>query len=194
MDALRTYKAVVIGTSAGGLFVLSKILEKLPRNYPVPVIIVQHRSKDQRELLEEVLQAKCRIRIKQADEKEQIKGGTVYIAPADYHLLIEADRTFSLSADEPVHFSRPSIDVLFETAAAVFKDTLAGIVLTGANSDGAGGIVAIKKKGGLTIAQHTGEALFPHMPAAAIKTGKIDHIWTINEILDFLLNNCSDIK
>lgn len=173
---------------------LSRILEKLPRNYPVPVIIVQHRSKDQRELLEEVLQAKCRIRIKQADEKEQIEGGTVYIAPADYHLLIEADRTFSLSADEPVHFSRPSIDVLFETAAAVFKDTLAGIVLTGANSDGAGGIVAIKKNGGLTIAQHTGEALFPHMPAAAIKTGKIDHIWTINEILDFLLNNCSDIK
>ena len=98
------YKAIVIGTSAGGLFALSSILETFPSNYSIPIIIVQHRIKDQRDLLEEVLQVKCKIKIKQADEKEVIKGGVVYIAPPDYHLLVEEDKTFSLSADAAVRF------------------------------------------------------------------------------------------
>lgn len=181
------YKAVVIGTSAGGLYALTAILEKLPVDCPLPVIVVQHRSKDQKVLLEEVLQSKCKIRIKQADEKEKIEPGFVYIAPPDYHLLVEAAKAFSLSSDEAVHFSRPSIDVLFETAAMVFKDTLVGIILTGTNSDGAAGIVAVNKYNGLTIAQKPGDAQFPFMPEAAIKTNKIKHIWTLSEIQDFLL-------
>jgi len=181
------YKAIVIGASAGGLFALSGIVEKLPQNYPVPIIVVQHRSKDQKDLLEEVLQNKSKIKIKQADEKEKIGKGVIYIAPPDYHLLVEEDETFSLSADEPVRFSRPSIDVLFETAAKVFKNNLAGIILTGASSDGAAGIVAVKKYGGLTIAQDPNEAQFPFMPAASIATNEVKYIWKLQEILNFLL-------
>jgi two-component system, chemotaxis family, protein-glutamate methylesterase/glutaminase len=182
------YKAVVIGTSAGGLNALSVLLDHLPANYSIPLMVVQHRAKDQRDLLEEVLQAKCSIKIKQADEKEPISAGIVYIAPPDYHLLVEADHTLSLSDDAPVCFSRPSIDVLFETAAVVFKKTLAGIILTGANSDGADGIVAISKCGGLTIAQDPAEADFPFMPAAAIDTRYVQHTWKLEAIRDFLLS------
>jgi len=181
------YQAIVIGTSAGGLFALSAILEKLPPGFGIPIIVVQHRSKDQRDLLEVVMQSKCKIQIKQADEKENIASGFVYTAPPDYHLLIESDKTFSLSSDEQVHFSRPSIDVLFETAAMVFKHNLIGIILTGANDDGAAGIISVKKMGGLTIVQDPAEAQFPVMPEAAIKTKAVQHIWTLSEIQNFLL-------
>ena len=112
-----TIEAVVIGTSAGGLHALSTLLESLPENYPLPVIIVQHRANDDRTLLEDVLSQKCKIRIRQAEEKEKIQNGVVYFAPPDYHLLIEKERTFSLTSDESVKYSRPAIDVLFETAA-----------------------------------------------------------------------------
>jgi two-component system chemotaxis response regulator CheB len=183
----KKYRSIVIGASAGGLFALSVILEQLPADFSVPIVVVQHRSKDHKDLLEEVLQRKCRISIKQADEKEKIEKGFVYIAPPDYHLLVEADNTFSLSSDEPVHFSRPSIDVLFETAAMAFKDTLIGIILTGANHDGAAGIEAVKAYGGLTIAQHPGEAQFPFMPEASIETKAVQHIWSLIEIKEFLL-------
>jgi len=132
----KAFKAIVIGTSAGGLSALSTLLEKLPPSYHLPIIIVQHRAKDQKSLLEEVLQPKCKIKIKQADEKEKIEKGVVYIAPPDYHLLIENDLTFSLSCDELVSYSRPSIDVLFESAALAYRETLIGIILTGASNDG----------------------------------------------------------
>src|SRR5687768_11295250 len=115
------YDAVVVGTSAGGLNALTTILGKLPRQYKIPIIVVQHRSKDSLELFEDVLQQKCRMRIKQADEKEAINPGMIHVAPPDYHLLVEIDKTFSLSADPPVQFSRPSIDVLFESAALAFR-------------------------------------------------------------------------
>src|SRR5215210_1601356 len=135
----RKYEAVVIGVSAGGLNALSEILSKLPVHFSMPVIIVQHRMKDDNQLLEEVLQSRCSIRVKQADEKEIIRSGMVYTAPANYHLLVETDRTFSLSNDALENFSRPSIDVLFETAAEVYKNELIGIILTGASNDGAKG-------------------------------------------------------
>lgn len=187
MSTEKKYKAIVIGASAGGLFALSTILEKLPFDYPLPIVVAQHRSKDPGDLLEEVLQSKSKIKIKQADEKEKIEGGYVYVAPPDYHLLVESNKTFSLTSDELVRFSRPSIDVLFETAARVYKDTLIGIILTGANNDGASGIEAVKQYGGLTIAQKPDDALFPFMPAASIETKKIKHIWTLSEIQGFLL-------
>jgi two-component system chemotaxis response regulator CheB len=189
----KTYEAVVIGVSAGGLSALSFILETLPADFHLPIIVVQHRSRDERTLLEEILQTKCNIIIKQADEKEQIKGGTVYLAPPDYHLLIESDHTFSLAYDAPVHYSRPSIDVLFETAASVFQDKLIAIILTGASSDGAEGIKMIKEYGGLTIAQDPKTAAFPFMPQAAINREGIQLILGLHEIKDFLLHLRSNI-
>jgi len=183
----RPYKAVVVGTSAGGLFALSSILEKLPKNYPLPIIVVQHRSKEPKDLLEEVLQNKCAIKIKQADEKEKIQSGIVYIAPSDYHLMVEDDFTFALTDDELVQFSRPSIDVLFQSAADAYKDTLIAIVLTGANSDGAVGITAVAANKGLTIVQNPEEAQFQVMPQASIRTKKVDHVFTLAEIQEFLL-------
>lgn len=187
MSKEKTYRAIVVGTSAGGLHALTFLLNQLPPDFPIPIVVVQHRSKDQRDLFEEVLQSKCKIKIKQAEEKEKIMGGYVYTAPPDYHLLVETDMTFSLSSDELVLYSRPSINVLFESAAIVYRDSLAGIILTGANNDGASGISMIKKYGGLTIAQSPAEAQFPVMPDASIKTKNIQHIWTLAEIKKFLL-------
>jgi two-component system chemotaxis response regulator CheB len=189
MKANNKYTAIVIGTSAGGLYALSALLEPLPANFPLPILIVQHRAKDQRHLLEDILKQKCRIIIKQADEKEKIEPGTVYIAPPDYHLLVERDLTVSLSSDPLVSYSRPSIDVLFESAAWVYKSLLIGILLTGANSDGSAGLLAIKKAGGLTIAQSPDEAQFPFMPQAAIDRGGAMKVCTIAEILSEILEN-----
>jgi two-component system chemotaxis response regulator CheB len=187
------YSAIVIGASAGGLYALIFLLEKLPYTYPIPLIVVQHRSKDQVELLEEVLRHKCTITIKQADEKEKIDKGIVYVAPPGYHLLIEKDMTFSLSSDEHV-LSKPSIDILFESAAEVFHNKLVGIILTGANSDGANGIAAVKKNYGLTIAQLLQEAQYPAMPQAAINTGKVERIWTLHQIRNFLLELATTLE
>lgn len=187
MNALPVkYKAIVIGTSAGGLIALSAILQQLPADYPIPLVIVQHRTKDQKTLLEEVLQQKSKLNVVQAEEKEKIKPGFVFMAPPDYHLLIESDYSFSLSAEDPVHFSRPSIDVLFESAADAYKETLIGIILTGSNADGAAGIAAINNQGGLTIAQDPSEARFAEMPRAAIKKGAT-YIYSLAQITDFIL-------
>lgn len=184
----KKYQAIVIGTSAGGLIALSSLLENLPVNYPIPIIIVQHRSKEPRDLLEEILQGKCNMKVKQADEKEKIESGFIYIAPPDYHLLIEKDFTFSLTADEAVLYSRPSIDVLFESAASVYKDKLIGIILTGANSDGAKGLRRIAENNGLTIVQTPDNAQFSVMPLAAIATQKVNFILSLLKIQSFLLN------
>ncbi|MCX6296115.1 MAG: chemotaxis protein CheB [Bacteroidetes bacterium] len=187
MNKDRKYGAVVIGVSAGGLNAVSFILKKLPVDYKFPIIIIQHRNTEQRDLLEDILQEKSKMKLKQADEKEKIKDGVVYIAPPDYHLLIENDYTFSLSSDARVKFSRPSIDVLFESASYVYKEKLVGIILTGANNDGSDGIIRIAKKGGVTLAQNPDEAEFPVMPQAAIATGYVKHIFSLLEIQKYLL-------
>ena len=188
METKRKYDAIVIGASAGGLHALISILKPLPSNYPIPVIVVQHRAKDERSMLEEVMQHKCSIGIKQADEKEEIQHGFVYFAPPNYHLLVESNGTFSLSYDVPVNYSRPSIDVLFETAADVYKERLLGIILTGANKDGAEGMKKLRALGGTTIAQQPATADYPEMPQAAISTGAIQHILTPEAIGRFLLD------
>lgn len=188
LDISKDYEAIVIGTSAGGLFALATILQNLPRDYAIPIVVVQHRSKDQRDLFEEVLQSKCEIRIKQADEKESIRNGFIYVAPPDYHLLVETDKTFSLSSDSPVHYSRPSIDVLFESAAIAYREKLIGIILTGANNDGAAGTIAVQKGGGLTIVQNPEEAQFASMIHASIQTRKVQYIWSLSTIGNFLMN------
>lgn len=184
--SLNRFEAIVIGTSAGGFTALSRLLENIPADYSIPILLVQHRSKDSQDLFEDVLQKRCRIRIKQADEKEKITAGMVYVAPPDYHLLVESDKSFSLSSEALVHFSRPSIDVLFESAATAFRDKLIGIILTGANNDGASGISTIRKVGGMTIAQDPREAQHSMMPQAAIDTMNVQFVWHLPQIREFM--------
>jgi two-component system chemotaxis response regulator CheB len=161
-------KAVVIGTSAGALEALSAILPAIPANYPRAIMIVVHLPPDRDSVLVELLNKKCRIPVREAEDKEPIAPGTIYVAPPDYHLLVETDRRLSLSSEEPVHFSRPSIDVLFTTAAEAFRQDLIGIILSGANHDGADGLRTVGRWGGKTFVQHPATAASPEMPTAAL--------------------------
>jgi two-component system, chemotaxis family, protein-glutamate methylesterase/glutaminase len=181
------YKAVVIGASAGGMRALREILIELPKDFSLPVIIVQHLSPHSENFWVGAVNKECMLYVKEADEKESIVRGTVYVAPPGYHLLIEKDFTFTLTSDERVNFSRPSIDVMFQTAADAYKETLIGIILTGANNDGAEGLLEIKKKGGLTIAQDPTEAEVQAMPLAAIMKAKPKHILPLKDIAPLLL-------
>ena len=182
------YNAIVIGVSMGGFDAISKILTPLPLTFPLPIIIVQHISPDIYDrFIIQYLNRKCRLKVKEAYDKESIKSGYVYFAPANYHLLIEKKLTFSLSDDKKVKYCRPSVDVLFETAAEAYNEFLIGIILTGANDDGADGIKKIKKRGGLTIVQNPKAATAPQMPQAAINSSKIDYILTLSEIAELLI-------
>lgn len=180
------FSAIAIGVSAGGLHALIHILSELPADYPIPIIVVQHRGKDYKELLEQVMQSKCLLRVKQADEKEEILSGFIYTAPSDYHLLIELDKTFSLTSDVYVKHSRPSINLMFETAAEVYREKLLGIILTGASSDGSEGLLEIKRHGGYTIAQNPSLAEYPYMPQAAIAIGAVEIILSLDDIKHYL--------
>lgn len=162
-------KAVVIGASAGALEALSRILPALPREFPLAIIVVVHVPPDKRSAIVELFHSKCQIPVREAEDKEPIEGGSIYFAPPDYHLLIEADRTLSLSSDEPVLFSRPSIDVLFESAADAYGPSLIAVVLTGANQDGATGLKAIVEAGGRALVQNPHDAFASTMPKAAIQ-------------------------
>ena len=158
---------VVIGASWGGLHALGTIVAALPADFPLPVIIVQHRSRDAEALLEELLQDLTPLPIRQVDDKDPIIGGHVYVAPADYHLLVDGGH-FSLTTDAPVRFSRPSIDVTFTSAADMCGSCATGVVLTGANDDGAAGLRRIFDRGGRAIVQDPRDAEMPVMPTAAL--------------------------
>ncbi len=188
----RPYEAVAMGVSAGGMKALETIIGNLNADFPLAVIIVQHMSPDSDDFLARFLNEKSALPVKQADEKEAVRPGHVYIAPPDYHLLVEEDKTFSLTVDEKVNYSRPSIDLLFETAAYAYGPALVGAVLTGANSDGSNGLKEIKDAGGLTIVQdpHTAEA--PIMPREAARVAKVDHILPLEKIAPFLNTLCID--
>ncbi len=162
------YEAVVIGVSAGGMAALKTILPRLPADFPLPIAIVQHLG-DAESHLARLLDRHCAIAVKEAEARERFAPGAAYLAPPGYHLLVEPDGTFGLSVDERVNFSCPAIDVLFESAADVYAARLVGIVLTGANADGAKGLKAIKMRRGLTIVQDPAEAASPFMPQAAIE-------------------------
>lgn len=161
-------QAVVIGASAGALEALTTILPALPSDFPVPIMLVVHIPGDKRSVLAELFQAKCRINVLEVEDKEPLAGGTAYFAPPNYHLLVETNGTLSLSSDEPVMFSRPAIDVLFESAADTFGSALVGIVLTGANHDGARGLRAICDVGGHAVVQDPATAFAAAMPEGAI--------------------------
>ena len=187
--AEKAYKLIVIGGSSGSVSALVKLIPEIKPAFNIPIILVLHRQPASKQgFISEILQNKTHLCIKEADEKENIRSGTIYVAPADYHLLIEKDFTISLDASEKVLFSRPSINVTFESAASHLGEGLIGILLTGANNDGAAGIVEIAKQGGLTIAQDPKTAEVSTMPLAAINSGKIQHILTLNEIVVFLNN------
>lgn len=161
-------EAVVIGASAGAFDALSAILPSLPQSYRLPVIVVVHLPSDRPSLMADLFRQKCEMLVEEAEDKQPLSKGTIYFAPPDYHLLIEADRTLSLSKDEPVLFSRPSIDVLFESASDVFGAGLIAIVLTGGNEDGAAGLRYVYDAGGKAIVQHPASAYVPNMPCAAL--------------------------
>jgi two-component system chemotaxis response regulator CheB len=181
------YEAIVIGVSSGGLNAMKIMFSFLPKDFNTPIIIVQHVSPHSDNLWIEILNDQSNLIIKEADEKENIEKGKVYIAPSNYHLMIEKDKTFSLTIDERVNFARPSIDVLFESAADAYKSKLIGVVLTGSNHDGAKGLKRIKKYGGLTIVQNPETAESAFMPAAAIAFTLPDYILPLEKIIKLLI-------
>ncbi|MCY0990476.1 chemotaxis protein CheB [Nannocystis sp. ILAH1] len=173
--ATRNIHMIVIGGSSGALDALAALLPALPPGYPLPLAVVLHLPPTQPSHLVEVLRTKASLPTREPDDKEPIVPSTVYVAPPNYHLLVERGRSFSLSVDRPVLFSRPSIDVLFESAADAFGPHLAGVLLSGANEDGARGLGRIAEAGGLTIVESPATAAVPIMPAAALQRVAIDH-------------------
>lgn len=175
-------EAVVIGASAGGVEAVGRLLAALPADCPLAVAVVLHVPPQRSNMLPAVLGARCALPVKEAEDKESFLPGTVYVAPPGYHLLLEPDRSVALSADEAVNFSRPSIDVLFESAAYAFHRALLGIVLTGANHDGADGLAMIRAQGGLAWVQEPASALVPTMPAAAIRRAGADLVLPLDPL------------
>jgi two-component system chemotaxis response regulator CheB len=186
IEKVRPYDAIVIGTSAGGMDALSVILPAIDGNLPVPILIVQHIRASSDFFMVTYFDRLCSLKVVEGTEKAPLEAGLVYFAPPDYHLLVEEDQTLSLSNDEKVNFSRPSIDVLFETACWVFGSRLIGIILTGANSDGSRGLEQIGLAGGLTIVQNPLSASVPRMPEAALKRSKPGHVLNLDEIGPFI--------
>jgi len=182
---------VVIGGSAGSLEVIIKILPSLQTNLGVPLIIVMHRRNGHESSLTQLLSTKTALKVKEAEEKENILPGIIYLAPANYHLLIEDNFTFSLDDSEKVNFSRPSIDVTFECASEVCKSGLACILLSGANADGVEGLKIVKKNNGIAAIQDPATAEVSFMPQQAYQNVAVDHIFKIGEIAQFI-NDFSD--
>lgn len=182
----NSYKAVVIGGSAGSFQGVVKILSNLPKNFPLPIIMCLHRLKHVRHGFVEALSLKSVVQVTEPNDKESIKKGGIYLAPANYHMSVELGHHFALSTEEMVNNSRPAIDITLGTSAYVYKEKLIGILLSGANKDGARGMQSIKDKKGLTIVQDPTECMIETMPKAALTATKIDHILKVDQIIEFL--------
>ena len=180
-------RLVVVGTSLGGMQALETILHGLMPDFPLPIAVVQHRGADWGVVSEltRLLQLHSALPLAEAGDKDPIQPGCVYLAPADYHLLVEEDR-FALSVDARVSHARPSIDVLFESAADAYREGLLAVVLTGASADGAAGARRVRERGGSVVAQDPATAESPVMPKAAIATGAVDHVLPLAEIAAYL--------
>ena len=183
----QVFRAVVIGVSTGGVRALQILLCGLPHDFPVPIIVVTHITPESDNALAMLLDSQCALRVKEADEHETALAGTAYLAPANYHLLIERDATFSLSSDPPVMYARPSADVLFESAAAAFGPGLIGVVLTGAGADGSRGLKKIKDRGGVAVVQDPADADMKDMPMNALKTTRADYTEPLTAIAGRLM-------
>jgi two-component system chemotaxis response regulator CheB len=179
---------VLLAASAGGLKALSLILSDLPNDFPAPIVVVQHLSPTYPSLLAEILDNRTPLVVKQAEAGDCLVAGKVYIAPPNYHLLINSDGILSLSSSEKVRFSRPAADVLFESVATSFFTKIIGVILTGMDGDGAKGAIAIKKMGGIVIAQDEASSEYFGMPSSAIATGCVDFILPLDAIATTLLN------
>ena len=178
--------AVVIGTSAGGVEALSHLLPALQRGAQAAVFVVLHLPRERPSLLVDIFAPKCRMTVREASDKEPVEAGTIYFAPPDYHLLVDEGPQLALSSDELVNFSRPAIDVLFESAADEYGERLLGIVLTGGNQDGAAGLQAVRAAGGMTIVQQPDTAQVPYMPELALERGEVDYVLTLEQIAALL--------
>lgn len=184
--AARAIEAVVIGASAGGFEALLTILKGLPAAYPMPLVAVLHLPDNHESRLAELFGYRLAVQVREARDKEPLAPGVLYFAPSGYHLLIENDHSFSLSCEDRVSYARPSIDVLFSSAADAYGPSLAGILLTGANYDGAAGLAGMQVAGALTIVQHPGSAEVATMPEAALRRMTPDLILPLAEIHSLL--------
>jgi two-component system chemotaxis response regulator CheB len=180
-------EAIVIGASAGGVEALGLILPALPAKFRPALLIVLHLPRERPSLLVEIYERRCALPIREADDKEPIEPGTVYFAPPDYHMLVERNRQIALSTEEPVHYSRPSVDVLFESAADVYGERLLGVILTGANEDGAAGLHAIHRAGGVTVVQQPDSAKVPLMVVSALQRNPADFVLSLPQIAELLI-------
>jgi|SRR4051794_10859440 len=181
------YELIVVGASWGGLEALEVVLRDLPKDFSTPIAIAQHRAVDSGSgALSAMLASHSGREVTEPSDKDPVEAGRIYVAPPDYHLLVEPDG-FALSTDAAVHYSRPSIDVLFDSAADVYAERLVSVVLTGANDDGAFGTMRVRRRGGLTIAQDPATAQRPEMPAAAIATGAVQRVLALEEIAPMLV-------
>ena len=183
------YDLVAIGTSLGGLSALKTLLRSFTREFPAAITIVQHRHRESDQALSSFLQQFTQLPVHEVEDKEPIQPGKIYIAPADYHLLVESGY-FSLSIDEPVSYARPSIDVLLESAADAYAERAVGVILTGANQDGVRGLLSLKARGGMTIVQDPDTAECPVLPNAAIALVKVDRVLPLSEIAPYLIQLC----
>jgi two-component system, chemotaxis family, protein-glutamate methylesterase/glutaminase len=181
----NSYKAVVIGGSAGSFQGMVKILSQLPKGFPLPIIMCLHRLKHVRNGFVEALSIKSVVQVTEPHDKENIKKGAVYLAPANYHMSVELGNYFALSTEEMINNSRPAIDITLSTCAFVYKEKLIGILLSGANRDGAAGMKSISEKGGLTLVQDPSECMIDTMPKAALAVTKIDHVLKVDQIVEF---------
>jgi two-component system chemotaxis response regulator CheB len=191
-EAKRDYELIVIGCSKGGMHALEVVLGAIPAGFPKPILVVQHRHRRSGELLASHLRQHSRLPVADATDKEWIRPGAVYLAPADYHLLIDRRGELSLSLEAAVAWSRPSIDVLFESAAEAYGPAVAAVVLTGANDDGARGAARIHQRGGLVVVQDPSTAEAPEMPRAAIAAAAVDRILPLERIGPYLVEVCRE--
>ncbi len=185
---IADHSIVVLTASAGGLKAISHVLSSLPKNFPAPIVIVQHLHPDYPSMLPQILKSRTLLLVKQGEQGELMYPGVVYIAPSNQHLLIKPDGTLSLSSEAKVRHVRPSADVLFQSAATSFSTQVIAVVLTGLNNDGAMGVQAVKKMGGIVIAQDEATSEYFSMPKAAIETGSVDFILPLDAIAPTLLN------
>ena len=183
---MSRFEAVVLGTSAGGQEALRTVFSALPEDFPAPLLVVQHRSPRSEGYMIRHLDEAGPLRVGEADEKERPRAGRIYLAPANYHLLVEPDGSLALSVEARVHFSRPSIDVLFETAADAWGPKLAGGILTGANADGAAGLRRVADRGGFAFVQDPAAAESPEMPRAALAAVPGARVLPLDRIGPFL--------
>lgn len=184
---LEPKAAIVVGASAGGVEPLLQLFQGLPERFSIPIVVVVHLPEAGEPKLVEVFQDKVRMPVRQAQDKEPVEAGVLYFAGAAYHLSIEENRCFSLSDETPLHFARPSIDVLMQSAADAYGSELAGFILSGASRDGATGLASIKREGGLTVVQDPKEAKFPVMPQAAIDECEPDFVLTTDKMCELIL-------